>query len=73
LDINDREIDVKELRFSLSSSEVIQPGEKKITEVSLDPLKNGQYRLEIDLVSEFIRWFSFNGSKKASINITVGD
>jgi SAM-dependent methyltransferase len=61
--------DSKELRFSLSAENPVSPGEKVISEINLEPLKTGKYRLEIDLVSEHVRWFSFNHSPKAIISI----
>jgi hypothetical protein len=39
--------------------------------VDLGPLDPGTYRVDIDLVSEHVRWFQANGSKIARVDVTV--
>ncbi len=34
-------------------------------------LNAGRYRVDIDLVSEHVRWFQANGSRIATVNVTV--
>jgi ubiquinone/menaquinone biosynthesis C-methylase UbiE len=65
-------VTVKELRCHLSDS-VIMPGGSISVEFPVEGLKAGHYRLEIDLLSESICWFQFNGSKKTDVEIIVDE
>lgn len=58
----------QEFRFSLSEK-MVHPDQMIITDVCIPELKIGHYRLEIDLVSENICWFQFNGSDKLVVDI----
>ena len=60
----------KEYRFHLSDGEV-KPGDSVDVRIDLGALNAGRYRVDIDLVSENVRWFHANGSKIATVNLTV--
>jgi ubiquinone/menaquinone biosynthesis C-methylase UbiE len=59
-----------EFRFHLSDDGV-RPGCRVGITIQLGPLTRGQYRVDIDLVSEHVRWFQANGSRIASVDVTV--
>lgn len=61
---------IRELRTSLGGEQVL-PGERRNVSMLVKGLPAGQYKIEIDLVSELICWFSWNGSEKAVVNVNV--
>jgi hypothetical protein len=60
----------KEFRAHLSDS-VVEPGETARASIDLGALAPGRYRVDIDLVSEHVRWFQTNGSKIACVDVDV--
>jgi SAM-dependent methyltransferase len=70
LDDAHNDISSKEYRFHLSDKE-INSSEILTKTLIIEPLPKGKYRMEIDLVSEFISWFSFNDSKILIVNINI--
>jgi len=59
-----------EYRAHLSDS-VVEPGATARATIDLGALEPGRYRVDIDLVSEHVRWFQANGSKIACVDIVV--
>lgn len=61
----------KEYRFALSQTDV-KPG-STVTGIRLElgPLARGEYRLEIDLVSEHVCWFQSQSQSSESVTIHV--
>jgi SAM-dependent methyltransferase len=53
------------------SSDVVEPGACVATTIDLGVLDPGRYRVDIDLVSEHVRWFQANGSAIASVDVSV--
>jgi SAM-dependent methyltransferase len=59
-----------EFRHHLSS-EGVSPGASVSVTIVVGPLDAGEYRIDIDLVSEHVRWFQANGSPIASVSLKV--
>ena len=59
-----------EFRLHLSEHGV-KPGQSVAVDISLGALNAGRYRVDIDLVSEHVRWFQANGSRIATVSVTV--
>jgi hypothetical protein len=59
-----------EFRAHLTGA-VIEPGATVSASIDLGALAPGRYRVDIDLVSEHVRWFQANGSKIACVDIDV--
>jgi SAM-dependent methyltransferase len=53
------------------SSDIVEPGARVDTTIDLGVLEPGRYRVDIDLVSEHVRWFQTNGSEIASVDVSV--
>jgi SAM-dependent methyltransferase len=53
------------------SSDVVESGGCVATTIDLGVLDPGRYRVDIDLVSEHVRWFQANGSAIASVSVIV--
>lgn len=70
LAVSDKPARGAEFRFHLSDHGV-EPGESVAVSIDLGPLDAGRYRVDIDLVSEHVRWFQANGSRIASVTVTV--
>lgn len=61
---------LRELRSALASEPTL-PGNRRRARLAVGGLPVGKYVIEIDLVSELVCWFSWNGSPKAVVNIDV--
>jgi hypothetical protein len=53
------------------SDQVVYPGESIAVDLHLDGLNAGQYRVDVDLVSEHVRWFQANGSRISSVRLII--
>jgi len=53
------------------SDQVVNPGESIAVDLHLDGLNAGQYRVDVDLVSEHVRWFQANGSRISSVRLII--
>lgn len=70
LDDIDKNAKASEFRSHLST-QLVAPGESLNVEIAVAPLARGRYRIDIDLVSEHVRWFQANGSKIMSVLVDV--
>ena len=59
-----------EFRSHLSDTGV-KPGQSVTVDIEIGALDAGRYRVDIDLVSEHVRWFQANGCRIASVSVVV--
>jgi ubiquinone/menaquinone biosynthesis C-methylase UbiE len=73
LELSGEVIKIDFFRHPLTSGEgrPIRPGERLKFHVELPALPKGRYKLEFDLVSERVCWFSRNGSRTVEITVEV--
>lgn len=64
--------DYARIELPATSAEGHRPGDTVSVEVALPaPAEPGSYRLEFDLVAEYVAWFETNGASTVTIPITV--